>query len=292
MTAVACLPAVMDPPELAYHRLRAALILFGCGPDTLNERQREVAERRARRSHAVERRVLATRDAAEVPLSDSAVDCAFAAVRDRYGDTVEFEADMARNGLSPETLHLALRRELTAEAVFDRVAMRGPQVGELDVRLYYYLHLERFRQPETRTLRHILITINETFPENREDAARARLGRIRRRLLREPHRFGALAARHSECPSALREGLLGRLPRGKLYPEIDAVAFRLGEGELSEVVRSPVGLHLLVCEQIQPSRTVPLIEARERILAKLRERQRRICINEWLAALPGSTAGD
>lgn len=272
-------------PELAYHRLRASLNEFGKGPDALEPSQSAAVERRARQEHALERRVLSSPEACEVVLPEATVEQALETIRVRYPDAMEFEADLDRNGLNPTTLRVALERELTAEAVLDRIGARAAKVGDLEVRLYYYLHHERFVQPETRTLRHILITVNDEFPENCPAEARARIEGIAARLRRKPQRFAEQAGKHSECPTALRGGLLGRLPRGQLFAELDEVAFGLGEGEVSDVVQSPVGLHVLWCEEIHPAGPVPLSQARARIVERLEARQRRLCIGNWLRRL-------
>jgi peptidyl-prolyl cis-trans isomerase C len=274
-----------EAQELAYYRLRAALDQFGQSPAALGAEQRAQADQRAHQEYALERQVLSAPEACDVVIADHMVTQAQETVRSRYPSEDAFNADLERNNLSQETLWLALQRELTVEAVLDKVGARAAQVNDLEVKLYYYLHLERFVQPETRTLRHVLITVNEQFPENHPAEARARIESIAARVRRKPHRFGEQAGKHSECPTGLQEGLLGRLPRGQLYPELDEVAFGMAEGEISAVVESPIGLHLLYCEQVHPAGPVSLAEARPRIHERLQARQRRLCIRNWLRNL-------
>lgn len=292
MRAVARPVANGDAPELAYHRLRVALNRFGREIVSLDASQREAVEREARQQHAIECRVLATREAHDVVLPDDRLERALETVRSRYADPAAFQADLERNGLTREVLYVALRRELTAEAVLAKVGARAAPVDDSEVDLYYYLHPESFQRPETRTLRHILITINESFPENRPAEARARIQRIAARVRRRPIRFSEQALKHSECPTAMREGLLGRLPRGRLYPTLDAVAFDLVQGEVSPVVESPIGLHLLLCEQIHSAGPVPLGQARPRIAAHLQARRRQLFIRDWLVALADIPSGN
>lgn len=274
-----------EAPELAYHRLRAALNEFGESPSALGPEQWEAIDRHARKEHALERRILSASEACDVVLPEATLEQAVETIRSRYPDAEGFNADLKRNGLTEAALRLALQRQLTVEAVLDEVGARAAHVDDMEVRLYYYLHHERFVQPETRTLRHILITVNEEFPENRPDAARERIERIAERVQRKPHRFAEQAAKHSECPTALNGGLLGRLPRGQLFPDLDTVAFDLAAGAVSPVVQSPVGLHVLWCERIYPAGPVPLSEARERIVTHLQARHRRVCIGNWLKKL-------
>lgn len=148
-------------------------------------------------------------------------------------------------------------------------------ISNTDIEIFYLMHRQRLRSAETRQLRHILITINDAYAENRRPRAQARLSAIRQNLLQEPQRFAAVALQHSECPSALHGGLIGTLARGQLYAELDAVAFALQSGELSDITESPMGLHLLRCEAIHPSREISLAEAGPFIRRQLEQSRRR-----------------
>ncbi len=88
-----------------------------------------------------------------------------------------------------DDLGLALRRELVFDAILQRVGARHPPVEEIDAWLYYELHRERLTRPERRTARHILITLNEAYPENRRAAVLARIEHLADQL-RVPGRGG------------------------------------------------------------------------------------------------------
>jgi peptidyl-prolyl cis-trans isomerase C len=150
--------------------------------------------------------------------------------------------------------------------------------------------------PERRTARHILITVNDDYAENTRDAALARLEAIAGTLRGDDadgliERFAGAARRHSECPSALEDGRLGTVSRGQLYPALDAALFQLGAGQLSGILESPVGLHLLLCEKIHPALALPFSQARPRIREALEQRRRRDTQRTWLKALQGHEVG-
>jgi len=275
-----------------YHLLRAASERFGMAPGALSAAQRREVEHQARRTYEIERRVLASQEASSLVIPPALVETAVAQIRSRYPDGETFAADLGRNDLDPDTLAAALRRELTFDAVMQRVAARHPEVDEIDVRLYYELHPARFTSPERRLARHILITVNDAFPENRRDIALARIERLSDQLRGSrgvgATRFGALARRHSECPTALEDGRLGEVRRGQLYPQLDALLFRLAEGQAGGPVESELGLHLLYCERIHKERILPFSKAQDRIRRLLLERQRRDCQRAWLADLQGA----
>ncbi|MBK1729788.1 hypothetical protein CKO14_10420 [Halorhodospira halophila] len=156
------------------------------------------------------------------------------------------------------------------------LAAEVPAVTDEDVERFYHENPERFRRDETRTVRHLLITINDDFPENTRQRAWARAEKLTGKLAADPRGFAAAAERHSECPSALHGGLVGRVPRGQLHEELDAALFEMAAGEVRGPVETAMGLHVLLCETIHPPDVAPLDdELRERIRGALQEQRAR-----------------
>ena len=99
-----------------------------------------------------------------------------------------------------------------------------------------------------------------------------------------------MALKNSECPTALQGGMLGIVPQGKLYPEIDAVLFKLKTGDISEIVESEIGFHLVLCKQILKPETLSLQKATPKIRQLMKERAKRTCQRAWLAQLTKEAA--
>ncbi|MBK1690632.1 nitrogen fixation protein NifM [Ectothiorhodospira mobilis] len=272
-------------PDLTYLCLRTALDCFQKPWGELDEAQQAVVQTRARRARAIGARVLASPEALGVHVPRETLAHALAEIRGRYPDAAAFVRDLQAQGFDEPAFRRALERDLHLEAVLERVAHRAAPVTEVEVELFYHLHLERFQRPETRSVRQILVTVNPDYPENTPEAARRRLGDMARALRRGEARFEELAARHSECPSALHGGLLGSVPRGTLFPELDQALFAMQPGGISPVLETEVGLHLLRCDQVIPAGTVPLEQVRDRIRAQLEKRRRKACQRAWLEAL-------
>ncbi|MEJ2142916.1 MAG: nitrogen fixation protein NifM, partial [Gammaproteobacteria bacterium] len=181
--------------------------------------------------------------------------------------------------------------ELLVDTVLDTVASKAADVSDMDVMIYYYLHKDKFSKPETREAYHILITINDDFDENKRDAAYSRLADIRKRVIKKPERFGEQALKHSECPTAMREGFLGNIPKGELYPELDKALFSMKQGEISEIIESPVGFHILFCKSIDEAGPVSIDQAEPKIREHLQQKRRRMCQKNWLSDLANNTTG-
>jgi len=265
-----------------YHLLRIALERHQTPPNQLSSKQRVEIEKQAHQTLALEQRVLGSAAAAAVVVDPQRVAEAVATVAQRYSSREELLEDLQRNQLNEALLQQALHRELWFDATLRRVAAGVAAVTEAEISAYYQAHPEKFNPAERRKTYHLLITLNDDFPDNRRPQASARMAQIAAELASDPAgRFGELAGRYSECPSALQGGLLGQVEPGQLYPELDRALFALAEGELSPILESETGLHLLYCAQITPARTLPLEEVRERIRDYLtnqrqREAQRKV----------------
>lgn len=279
-------PASVD---LGYLLLGIAEQRFSCTPAQMSATQRCEAERIAQRQADIEQRVLASSEARGVMVPPSEVAAAVERIRARYGDNAEFVRELASNNLDELRLHAALARELKVDAVLARVGARAQEVDDTEARLYYYLHLQQFTQPETRTARHILITINPTYPENKREVALQRSTEIARRLARKPDRFAEQAGKHSECPTALEGGVLGRLKRGTLFPELDSVLFSMSEGAVSDVVESPLGFHVLLCEKIYRAGPAALADVLPTLRERLTAREANRAQKRWIEQLLGAS---
>lgn len=286
-------PATADTqPEAAYryHLLRAATERFQCNIPALDASQRAAAEAQARQTVGLEELVLGAEEAADIVIAAATVEQSLVAVAGRFDDPAEFEADLARNGLDLDGLRAALRRELTFDALMQRIGSRHADVTDTDARLFYELHAERFQTPERRGARHILITVNAEYAENTRDAARARADALAAKLHEAGddngvQRFAHFAQCNSECPTAMEDGKLGDIAPGQLYPEVDAALFALDEGAVSAPVESEMGFHILLCEHIEPARTLSFAQVEDRIRAALTKRRRREAQRAWIAEL-------
>ncbi len=282
----------MLEPGSVYLALKLAPKLFGKPLESLAATELQRVTAVARNQREIETLILATAEAANVVLPEASVAASLAEIRRRYGSDQEYHDELDRIGLDATSLRQALQRDMAVEAVLEQVGARSAAVSETDIEIFWFMHKERFRRAETRVLRHILVTINEQLAGNQRPAARARIDAIRARLLHDPGRFEEQALKHSECPTAMNGGLLGNVPRGQLYPELEAVAFALGEASLSSAVETELGYHLIYCETINPERLRSFAEARCSIGEHLQQQRRGVCQKSWINGLRRQAAAD
>jgi peptidyl-prolyl cis-trans isomerase D len=93
---------------------------------------------------------------------------------------------------------------------------------------------------------------------------------------REGQNFAELANKHSEDPGAGEGGDLGYFSENQMVKPFEEAAFRLGKGEISDLVRTSFGFHIIKVEDVKEARTKSLEEVREQILSKLTKTAARI----------------
>jgi len=270
---------------LAFHAFRIAVSRFRQTPDRLDADQHARLLPLAEKACALEKLALVTPQAKAVVPSEAEIDERVRDAENAHGGKVALAALLAANGLDRVAFVAGIARELRFDDVMRRVGAVAALPTPQDVRAFFDRQAERFRIPEKRSVRHILITINPDFPENHHEAAARRIGDLARQLQGEPTLFEALARAHSECPTALQGGLVGTVPRGILYPEIEAAAFSLPVGRIAGPLETAVGFHLVCCDAIYPERRKAFAEAAPKIREHLEKAARTAAQRQWLAAL-------
>ncbi len=127
------------------------------------------------------------------------------------------------------------------------------QITEEQLKKYYEANKDVFDQTEVK-VSHIVIRVGPKTPAGERAAARTKLQTVRAEVLAGTVEFAAAAKKHSQCPSAPEGGNLGFIPRrgGLLEEAFAKAAFALKIGEVSEVVETEYGLHLIKVTDRKP----------------------------------------
>ena len=168
-TMMAKHPILVDTPTantLNYRLLRIASERYGASLNSLDDEALNAARSIAEKEVFMERAVLGSPEARHVVVAQSEVHHALGLIRDRFEDDEAYSQALAQADLCEEDLFIALERELRVEAILNLVSSSVADVEDQEVELFYYMHREKFSLPETRSVSHILITINPEFAEN------------------------------------------------------------------------------------------------------------------------------
>ncbi|MBI1175346.1 MAG: peptidylprolyl isomerase [Sideroxydans sp.] len=146
------------------------------------------------------------------------------------------------------------------------------KVGDDEVRQYYQDHQAEFGTQEQRDAAHILISVAAQASAAEKQAAKAKAERILQQVRQYPAKFAELAKKFSEDPgSASSGGDLGFFGRGMMVKPFEDAVFSLKPGEISGLVQSDFGFHIIKLLAARPARFKPLAEVRSSIEQLLKQ---------------------
>lgn len=189
---------------------------------------------------------------------------------DSYVDKVKLADDAAKkfydeNGKQFQTPEMA-----KAEYVVLSMETIGAQlaVSDAEIKAAYDSRKDRFQQPEERRASHILIASEKLG----KDKAKAKAEELLAEIRKTPANFADLAKKNSDDPgSASKGGDLGFFGRGMMVKPFEDSAFSLKEGEISGVVESDFGFHIIKVTGIHAAKEKPLAEVKGEIEAELKK---------------------
>lgn len=170
-------------------------------------------------------------------------------------------------------IRMLLIDEILVETYLQEKGVADPVIPEAEIRALYEKGEASFRTEEAVRLRHISILLSADTPPAQRTDARGILRQARQRIL-------AGAAFEDIAEDTLRVaggswGELGLLTRRDMPEEIAIAAFVLDKGQISDVIGTPSGVHLISMLERQPARTVPYEEVRDFLRKYLQEGRRR-----------------
>lgn len=142
------------------------------------------------------------------------------------------------------------------------------KVSDQDVRDYYEENIASYRVKKEVRARHILFRLAESAPEEEDKKVKERAASVLKKA-RAGEDFAALAKEYSEGPTKAAGGDLGYFSEGQMVKPFESAAFKLKKGEISDLVKTPFGYHIIKSEDVREARTKTLEEVREQIAKNL-----------------------
>ena len=150
------------------------------------------------------------------------------------------------------------------------------RLNEADVRSYYEQNVARLSGPEERRASHILISVAKDAPVDERQQARAKAEELLVQARKAPESFAQLAKKHSQDPgSAPNGGDLDYFGRGAMVKPFEDAAFALKKGEISGVVESDFGFHIIRVTDIKAPKQKSFAELRASLEEDLKNQQAR-----------------
>lgn len=221
-----------------------------------------------------------------IKVEEAAVDERVNAVKRRFPDEKGFGSALAAAGLSEASFRSMIGRDLAIQQFFTQQFIDKATVTDQETKTYYEEHPEAFKQPAQVRASHILIKVDPQANESQKAEAKKKIQDIRKRIQKEGD-FEALAKEYSDCPSGSNGGDLGFFGRGQMVGPFEEAAFALKPGEMSDVVETQFGYHLIRLKESKPEGTVAFQEVKDRVNNHLKQDKARRELASYVDGIKG-----
>jgi len=192
----------------------------------------------------------------------------------------QFKEMLAKEGLSLESYMEEAKDHLVRGRLANREIRSKVMVTEQEIGEYYKQHREEYEGREQVKLRQIVILCPTTAPVEKKREARAEIESIMARL-KAGEKFEVLAAKYSPQLG----GEMGFVEKGAMLQPVEDAAFKLKVGEVSDIVESPAGFHIIQLLDRRGAGIKSLQSVREEILNKLTLEKSEKKFEEWMTDL-------
>jgi peptidyl-prolyl cis-trans isomerase C len=208
----------------------------------------------------------------EVP--ETEVEARIAQIKQQFPSEDEFKKQLAERKMTVEQLRSDAKSDMQVAKMLETEVNTKVAVQPTDVNTFYQQNPDKFQQPERVRASHILIRTEENADAKAKDAAKAKAADLLKQV-KAGKDFAELAKQHSQDPgSAVQGGDLGFFQQGQMVGAFERAAFALKPGEVSDIVETPFGFHIIKMAEKQAARTVPIEEVKPQIEQYLQNQQR------------------
>lgn len=203
-------------------------------------------------------------------VEEEAVNEQLRTLQERFPSEKEFKNALSRMNLSEAGFKASLQRNMTVESFIDNQFVQNVNVSDQELRAYFDSHPDSFTVPEQVRASHILIKVETQADEAQEAEAHKKIEMVKQRL-KKGEDFAALAREFSQGPSSSKGGDLGYLRRGQTVKPFEEAAFGLQPGEVSDVVETRYGYHLIKVTDKTAETSLSFGEVQDRLSQYLKQ---------------------
>jgi peptidyl-prolyl cis-trans isomerase C len=218
----------------------------------------------------VRRELLYQESKSKVKVTDAEINSELKKLKDQYPSENDFSATLGSMNISPASLRAQVERALSIQKMIDSQFASKANVDDKEIWSYYDKNRASFRQPEQVKASQIFIKADPGWDEAKKSAARKKIDEIRTKL-KQGQDFESLARTYSEDPSGAKGGDLGYIRIGQVLKPFEEALFALKPGEISDVVETNLGYHIIKASDRKPETTIPFEKLRDQLRALLKQ---------------------
>lgn len=202
-------------------------------------------------------------------LDDGFVDNELKSLKGRFASDEQYRNTLKRMEMTEDQLKEDIARQGIIRKLIEKDVISQISITKEDAQKYFETNTAKFHQPERVRAQHILIKVDPGADDKTKAEALKKLKDIQKKVLAGED-FGKLAKENSEGPSNVREGDLGYFTRGRMVKSFEEAAFKLAPNEVSDIVETQFGYHLIKVLDHQPEKDPSFDDVEPQIMATLR----------------------
>lgn len=205
-------------------------------------------------------------------------------IKSNFPDEEAFKKAIAEKNLTVEEIEKSISEQLAVQKIIKKEVEEKISVADNEIEKFYSDNPDYFKTEESVKASHILVKVDEKAEESAVAEARKKIEGIQAKI-KKGEDFAEVAKTSSEGPSAPNGGDLGYFTRGKMVKPFEEAAFALKKGEVSDIVRTQFGFHIIKVFDKKEAGQTPLNEVSEKIKSFLSKSQGEKLFNSYVEKL-------
>jgi len=193
-------------------------------------------------------------------------------IKKRFPSEDEFKTALTRMDLTETTLKSQIKQRMAVQKIISEKIENKIIITDIESKAFYTANPQYFEQPKEVRASHILIKLEAGADDVQKTAAQKKIETIQQKL-KNGEDFDRLAKEYSEGPSSVNGGDLGFFRRGQMVKPFEDAAFALNPNEISDVVQTRFGYHIIKIVEIKPERTIGYEEIEGRLKDHLKQKK-------------------
>lgn len=199
-----------------------------------------------------------------IKIEDSEIESKMQQIRSQFPNQDAYDKALKERYTSPEALRKDARVDLSVTKLMDAEVATIPGPSDAEAKDFYTKNPDRFKEEEAVRASHILIRVEPNANAAAKAKAKATIDSVLKQA-RAGGDFAKLAQQYSQDGSAAQGGDLNFFPKAQMVPEFSNVAFALKKDQISDVVTTQFGYHIIKVTDRKAGRVIPFEEAAPQI---------------------------
>ena len=196
----------------------------------------------------------------------------------------DFKKNLAREGTSLESLKKDIRSQMMRIRLLRREIKSKVIVSDEEIGEYYTKKRQDYEGKEAVRLKQIFLAIPAKADKKTKAKIKEEAGQLRKRVL-AGESFELLAVKYSQGPGAAQGGDIGFIEKGTIIAAVESVAFNLPMEQVSEVIESGIGFHIIKVVDKKGAGLKPIAAVREEIKTKIEDEKLEKKYEEWITSI-------